>query len=108
MSGKARLRLPVRSGSTKSDMKQRYLEVTFRNGKPLAAYLYLLRKPGDTSARTAQQGEGLLIDLAADGRAIGIEIAAPSRVSLEALNRALAAVNQAPATADELRPLAAA
>lgn len=89
-------------------MKHRYLEVTFRNGKPLAAYLYLPRNPGDTSVRTVKQGEGLVIDFAADGRAIGIEITAPSRVSLETLNRALAALNQAPATADELRPLAAA
>ena len=55
-----------------------------------------------------RQADGLLIDFAADGRAIGIEITAPSKVSLETLNRALAAVNQAPATADELSPLAAA
>lgn len=89
-------------------MRHRYLEVTFRNGKPLAAYLYLPRNPGDASVRTVSQGEGLLIDFAADGRAIGIEITAPSRVSLETLNRALATVNQAPATADELSPLAAA
>ncbi len=89
-------------------MKHRYLEVTFRKGKLLAAYLYLPRNAGDTSLRTVRHGEGLLIDFTADGRAIGIEMAAPSRVSLDALNRALAAVNQAPATADELGPLAAA
>ncbi|MFQ5424961.1 MAG: DUF2283 domain-containing protein [Phycisphaerae bacterium] len=89
-------------------MKHRNLEVTFRNGKLLAAYLYLPRHPGDMSARTVKRGEGLLIDFTADGRAIGIEITAPSRLSLEMLNRALATVNQAPATADELGPLAAA
>ena len=89
-------------------MKHRYLEATFRKGKLLAAYLYLPRNAGDASVRTARHGEGLLIDFTADGRAIGIEMAAPSRVSLDALNRALAAVNQAPATADELGPLAAA
>lgn len=89
-------------------MKQRYLEVTFRNGQPLAGYLYLPRKPGDTSARTTGQAESLLIDFAADGRAIGIEIAAPGKVSLEVLNHALATVNQDPVTADEMGPLAAA
>jgi uncharacterized protein YuzE len=89
-------------------MRHRYLEVTFRNGKPLAAYFYLPRNPGDVSVRTVQQGGGLLIDFAADGRAIGIEITSPSRLSLEALNRALASVSQDPATAEELRPLAAA
>ncbi|HUU83338.1 MAG TPA: DUF2283 domain-containing protein [Phycisphaerae bacterium] len=89
-------------------MKQRYLEITFRNGKPLAAYLYLPRNPGDVSVRTERHGDGLLIDFAADGRAIGIEITAPGKLSLQTLNRALIAVNQAPATADELGPLAAA
>ena len=89
-------------------MRQRYLEVTFRNGKPLAAYLYLPREHGDASVRTVPQGEGLLLDFAADGRAIGIEITAPTRVSLESLNRVLPTVNQDPATVDELRPLAAA
>ena len=89
-------------------MKDRYLEVTFRNGKPLAAYLYLPRNPEDASVRTERAGDGLLIDFAADGRPIGIEITAPSKLSLETLNRALAAVNQDPATADELGPLAAA
>ena len=89
-------------------MNHRYLEVTYRNGKPLAAYLYLSRNPGDASVRTVKKGGGLLIDFAADGRAIGIEITAPSRVSLESLNQALATVDQDPATADELGPLAAA
>ncbi len=88
--------------------KARYLEVTFRNGRPLAAYLYLPRKTGDASVRTARHGEGLLIDFAADGRAIGVEITAPSRVTLEMLNRALATVNQELVTADDLRPLPAA
>ncbi len=89
-------------------MKHRYLEVTFRNGKPLAAYLYLPRNPGDSSARVARCEEGLLIDYTADGRAIGIEITAPSQVSLEAINRVLGSLHQEPATPDEVAPLAAA
>jgi hypothetical protein len=86
-------------------MKQRYLEVTYRKGKPLAAYLYLPRNPGETSIRSERHEAGLVIDYAADSHAIGIEITAPSKVSLAALNRALAAVNQPPATADDLAPL---
>jgi uncharacterized protein YuzE len=89
-------------------MRNRYLEITFRNGKPLAAYLYLPRRAGDTSARTARCEEGLLIDFAADGRAIGIEITAPTKVSLAAMNRVLAEAHQEPLTAEELGPLAAA
>ena len=89
-------------------MKDRYLEVTFRNGKLIAAYLYLPRRPGDVSVRTERQPDGLLIDFAADNRAIGIEIASPSRVSLDAINMALDYVHQEPATPEELAPLAAA
>ena len=89
-------------------MKHRYLEVTYRNGKPIAAYFYLARESEDASARTERREEGLLVDFAADGRAIGIEITSPGSLSLAALNRALAALNQEPATPDELAPLAAA
>ncbi len=34
------------------DMGKRYLEVTYRDGKPVAAYLYLQRQSGDRSVRT--------------------------------------------------------
>ncbi len=70
------------------DMAGRSLEVTYRDGKPVAAYLYLPRQSGD--------------------RPIGIEITAPQVLSLEALNRALASLDQEPATEQELGPLAAA
>ena len=88
-------------------MKHRFLEITFRKGKPLAAYLYLPRSPGDVSVRTERLDPGLVIDYAADGRAIGIEITAPSKVSLAALNQALTAAKQETATADDLAPLLA-
>ena len=89
-------------------IKHPYLEVTYRQGKPMAAYLYLPRQSGDTSCRTSQFEPGLLIDYAADGRAIGIEITAPTKVTLDGMNRALAAVNLQPVTASDLHPLLAA
>lgn len=89
-------------------MNHRYLEITFRNGKPLAAYLYLHRQPGDTCARTETLAGGMIVDYAVDGRPIGIEITAPARVTFDAVNQALAQVHQAPATRDELAPLHAA
>jgi hypothetical protein len=88
-------------------MKQRYLEVTFRNGKPLAAYLYLPRNPGDVSVRTARDASGLLVDYAADGRAIGIEIPSPGKIRLEALNQLLVSLDQGLATPEELAPVGA-
>ena len=87
--------------------KQRYLEVTFRNGKPLAAYLYLPRNPGDASVRTVRDASGLLVDYTGDGRAIGIEIPSPGSIRLESLNRVLASLDQGPATPEELAPVGA-
>ncbi len=71
-------------------MKQRYLEVTFRKGRPLAAYLYLPRPNGTRSARTSDAGRGLLIDYDAGDRPIGVEITAPSLVAVADLNAVLA------------------
>lgn len=89
-------------------MKIRYLEVTYRKGRAFAAYIYLLRPEGATSARTEAVGGGLVMDLAADGSAIGLEITAPGSVSLEAINSVLARFGQPGLSAKELAPLAAA
>ena len=89
-------------------MHQRYLEITFRNGKPLAAYLYLPRNTGDKSVRTEQPEPGIIIDYAADDRAIGIEILNPSSTSAESINHILTSIHQPPASIEELNPLVAA
>lgn len=85
-----------------------YLEVTFRHGRALAAYLYLPRRARDRSARTRRVEPGLVIDMAADGRPIGIEITAPTRVTVTALNRVLRGLGAAPVTRADLAPLRAA
>jgi hypothetical protein len=89
-------------------MNHRYLEVTFRNGRPVAGYLYLPRRSCDTSARTERREDGLVADFAEDGRPIGIEISAPERLSLQTLNRTLAELDQEPASDQEPAPLVAA
>jgi len=86
-------------------MRKSYLEVTFRSGKPLAAYYYLPRNVGDRSAQVKKHRAGLLVDLTADGRPIGIEIAIPSLVTLEAVNEVLATYGLDPIEAAELAPL---
>ena len=70
-------------------MREPYLEVTYRHGLPLAAYYYLPRATDQESARTRRVEPGLVIDFTADGQAIGIEITAPAKVSLGALNAVL-------------------
>ena len=63
-------------------MHESYLEVTYRHGRPMAAYLYLPRRRGDRSHRTSRAAGGLLIDFNRQGRPIGIEITAPGKLSL--------------------------
>ena len=89
-------------------MRDRYLEVTFRHGRPIAAYYYLPRSAGQKSVRTRRVEPGLVVDFAADDQAIGIEITAPELVSLAGLNTLLAELGQAPATEADLAPVLAA
>jgi uncharacterized protein YuzE len=88
-------------------MKHRYLEVTFRKGKPLAAYLYLPRPSGAKATRTADAGRGVRVDFDASGRPIGVEITAPALVTVAELNSVLAPLGIADIEASEWAPLAA-
>ena len=89
-------------------VSHRYLEVTYRKGKPLAAYLYLPRHGDDRSIRVEPHGPGFLVDWTADGRPIGIEMPSPSLVTVEGLNRVLSELHLDPVAADEIRPVVAA
>ncbi|HVS73532.1 MAG TPA: DUF2283 domain-containing protein [Phycisphaerae bacterium] len=88
-------------------MHESYLQLSYRKGKLLAGYLYL-DKPGSKSARSRQAEAGLVIDFAADGHPIGIEITSPSLFTLEALNRVMLSLNLSPASTTDLAPLVAA
>jgi len=85
-------------------MKSSYLEVMFRRGRPLAAYLYLPRAPGDKSDHIEQAGSGLLVDYAADGKPTGIEITAPAHVGVVELNRVLADLHVPAVTNEDIAP----
>ena len=89
-------------------MKPPYLEVTFRHGRPLAAYLYLPRAPGDKCRRSDQVGGGLIVDYTESGKAIGVEITAPEKLDIAELNRVLARIRAPVLTADDIAPLRAA
>ena len=86
-------------------MKQAYLEVTFRRGKPLAAYCYLSGKPGQRSVRSDPAAPGLVVDYARNGVPLGIEITSPATVTLAAMNRVLHGLDWPPITRAELEPL---
>ena len=89
-------------------MKHTYLEVTYRKGRPVAAYYYLPRRDDDKSARTEQVGGGLLVDYSSDGRPIGIEISSPSGLDLGELNDVLTKLGQERVRPEDLAPLVAA
>lgn len=88
-------------------MKEAYLEVTYRHGRPIAGYLYLPRQGTEKSARTERLGPGLLVDFDASGRPIGIEILSPT-VSAEAVNEVIEKLGLDQLPAEALAPLRAA
>ena len=89
-------------------MKDLYLEVTFRRGRPIAAYLYLPRRTGERSSRTSKMEPGMVIDFGPSGNPIGIEITAPTMVTVGDINGVLRKLGFAPLEENELAPLKAA
>jgi uncharacterized protein YuzE len=86
-------------------MKDRYLEITYRKGKALAAYLYLSGMPGTHSAGTKKVGDNLIADFDRYGNVIGIEIASPNRMKIGHINRILNTLSIKPVSESELSPL---
>ena len=88
-------------------MSRPYLEITYRQGKPLAAYLYLQRKAGDSAVRS-ERHNGFVVDYNSDGHPIGVEFVRVGSIDLAALNHLLAAENEAVLSPGDLAPLTAA
>jgi uncharacterized protein YuzE len=84
------------------------LQITYRKGKPFAAYIYLAHSPGARSARTEQVGPEVLVDYAADGSPLGIEIVSPGFVSEEEIYAAFERIGVEPPSTEDLAPLQAA
>ncbi len=84
------------------------VQVTYRKGKPLAAYIYLAGKPGQKSVRTREIGPDLLVDYAADGSPLGIEVVSPGEVTVDEINRAFDELGLGRPSPSDLRPLRAA
>jgi uncharacterized protein YuzE len=88
-------------------MRKSYLEVTYRKGKPFAAYLYLERRAGDKAARTERHGD-MLIDITTDGRTIGVEFTRVGLVDLSKLDDILRELHQPVLDATDVAPLVSA
>ena len=85
-------------------MTERGLQVTYRCGQILAAYLTLAHQTGQKVSRTQATVDGLLVvDYAGSGRPLGVEITAPQRVPIERLNQLLAALGELPLAEQDYR-----
>lgn len=84
---------------------KRQLKVSYRNGKPLAAYMRFADSVGVKSVRTEEPKPGILVDYSRRGRPIGIEITSPSTVTLKALNDILSTLGEAKLAEADLAPL---
>jgi uncharacterized protein YuzE len=89
-------------------MQDNYLEITFRKGKPVAAYLYLSRQTNAHSACTKRFKPGIIVDFDERNNAIGIEITAPNKIKIQEINEALQRYQIPLISEKELAPLKAA
>ena len=64
-------------------MKSISLQVTYRKGRPSAAYIHLDRRPGTKSARTVELAPDIVVDFASDDQPIGLEIVDLESVTIE-------------------------
>ena len=92
----------------KAAMNEPYLQVTYRHGRPWVAYLYLPRKSGEKSVDTELVEPEMVLDFNKGGKLIGIEILAPSLVTLDVINKVLNEHGLASLEESVLAPLEAA
>lgn len=84
-----------------------YLEVTYRDGKPWVAYLYLPRTQKEKSDHCRRVEPDMVLDINKKGKLIGIELLAPEMVTLEAINAILKEYGREPLKESALAPLLA-
>lgn len=84
------------------------VQITYRHGKPFAAYIYLPRPSELRSVRTERVSAEVLIDYAEDGSPLGIEIVSPSHTTLDEIHAAFDRIGIARPAPAELEPLKAA
>jgi uncharacterized protein YuzE len=89
-------------------MRAIHLEVTYEDGRPWVAYLYLPRETNEKSDHSIEVERDMVLDITKDGHLIGIELLAPQLVSLEAVNSVLEQYGLDPLTEKALKPLLAA
>ena len=85
-----------------------FLEISYRGGKPFAAYLRLPRDRDAKVARSSELRPGVVVDFSAQGQALGVEIIHPAHTRIEMVLEVLGEVHAGPVSEEELAPLRAA
>jgi uncharacterized protein YuzE len=80
-------------------------EVTFLDGQPFVAYLYLPRKSGQMVDHSDEVVPDVVVDFDAAGNAMGVEILRPEMLTLTSLNDVLLRLGAPPVTPADLAPL---
>ena len=65
------------------------LQLTYRDGKFFAAYLYLAEPQGDRRPKTKRLSGSVLLDIDEQGNAIGVEILSREGLNADTLNALL-------------------
>lgn len=89
-------------------MDEPRLEITYRRGRPLAAYYYLPGPADRRSSRSVEFEPGIVVDFARGGRPLGVEIIDPTTITVRAMNRVLRKIGAEPLRRGDLGPLLAA
>lgn len=84
---------------------RRHTQVSYRQGRPIAAYVYLKGWPGHKSVRTEEIDSGLVIDFSPSNEPLGLEIINPATVSIESINETLRKFGERPLDPGEVEAL---
>lgn len=84
------------------------LQMTYRNGQPVAAYIGLGRALGERCVRSEEVGPEIVVDFGADGRPLGIEVIDPLRTTTDELYGVFDALGLSRPGPGALAPLTAA
>ena len=81
------------------------IQVSYRDGRPFAGYIYLPRPPGAKSVRQERLSSGIVIDYSAEGTPLGIEVVSPGHSILDEINWAFDHIGVPRPSPQELAPL---
>lgn len=83
------------------------LQVTYRKGRPFAAYIHLGQGARQRSIRSEEFAPEVVVDFGAEGRPLGMEIVSPEVTSVEDVLKVFDQLGLGRPQAGELAPLVA-